>query len=191
MRKLSKQEVKKLVSKIDLFKGIEDHVELIDFISSIKKQHIKKGKILFREGDVGRYGFIILEGKIEVIRKSVSGDDFVVAVEEANMERQVLPLVGERSLCSVSIRSATIRVLSDIVALKISLEDFTTLSESYPDIGLHVYRVMCNILQERLYLANQNVVAMFEAFLGEITPLEKENESTVLSKKRKQFKLPN
>ena len=174
-KKIDKTEVKQLINRIIIFKGLQNHTGLIEFLLNLKEITIKKDSILYHEGDIAKEVFILLNGTVEVKRKSISGDNFVVAIISASKEEYKYGLVGERALCAKSTRSGTITSMSDLQGLRITKTSFDKLCKQYPDIGLNVYKVMCDIIQERLYLANRNVVELFNAYVDEITAKEEIN----------------
>ncbi len=171
-KKVNKRDIKQLINSIAIFKGLQNHMGLVDFFLHLKAMKLKKNTVLYKEGDVAKDAFILIDGVVEVKRKSISGDDFVVAIIPANKEKHKYGLVGESALCAETTRSGTITSMSDIVGLRITKLMFDNLCIKFPDIGLHVYRVMCGIIQERLYVANRNVVELFNAFVDEITTKE-------------------
>jgi CRP-like cAMP-binding protein len=73
----------------------------------------RKGTVLFREGDLGRDMFIVLQGKVQV-RKRVGSTETVLAELSAG------EFFGEMALLIGQDRSATVEVIEDSKLLVIS-----------------------------------------------------------------------
>src|SRR5262245_23158154 len=102
--KLAADYVQRL-SEIGLFGGLSDNV-LQEFGGSLEIVELGPGSTVFLEGDNGRDMFVLLEGEMEVLRRS-----------KRNVEARVAILgpgdwFGEMSILDIMPRSATVRVLA-------------------------------------------------------------------------------
>ena len=86
-----------------------------------------------RQGDPADCAYVILEGEVEVLGATSSGD-FVVAV----LGRNAVP--GEIGVLTDAPRTATVRAKGPVRALRISPEVFLRLASGRPDRALHVMR---------------------------------------------------
>lgn len=98
----------------DLLRNIAERVERVGF---------SRGTSLIKQGEEGQELFILLEGTAEVVLE-----------EESGLERQLAGLApgdafGETALLESVPRTASVRGLTDGVALKISREDFAAVVE--------------------------------------------------------------
>ena len=79
--------------------------------------HYEKGEVIFNEGDIGDYFYIIVKGEVEIVKKS--GNDFErVAVLSAG------EYFGEMAILRDQKRSATVRCLTPVDVLALRNKDF-------------------------------------------------------------------
>jgi len=95
----------------------------------------RKGTVLFREGDLGRDMFIVLQGKVQV-RKSVGSTEEVLAELSAG------EFFGEMALLIGQDRSATVEVIEDSKLLVVSPDTFASLLKSDIEIALKMLKKM-------------------------------------------------
>ena len=134
--------------EIGLFGGLSDDV-LDHFAKALKSVRAIAGDIVFAEGDVAaREMFLILEGEVEILKKSRLGRAARVAILGNG------DCFGEMSIIDMQARSATVRVLAPSLFVKISSEDLDALYRrdlrSYVLIVLNIARD----LSRRLRVAN-------------------------------------
>jgi CRP/FNR family cyclic AMP-dependent transcriptional regulator len=106
-----------LIKQIPLFRSLrkEDNDRIV---ALLKRLQLKKGDVLFREGDDGTALYIILTGKIKIVRQSKLGDEVILAVLTAG------DLVGEMALLDGLQRSADAIVLEDAQLYVLNRKDF-------------------------------------------------------------------
>jgi CRP/FNR family cyclic AMP-dependent transcriptional regulator len=68
-----------LLKQVPLFRALPPE-ESQRIAALLNKQSLKKGEILFREGDEGTALYMIISGKLKVIRQSRDGDEVILAV---------------------------------------------------------------------------------------------------------------
>jgi NADH dehydrogenase len=79
--------------------------------------HYEKGEVIFNEGDIGDYFYIIVKGEVEIVKKS--GSDFErVAILSAG------EYFGEMAILRDQKRSATVRCLTSVDVLALRNKDF-------------------------------------------------------------------
>lgn len=123
----------RLFSKIDPSK-----LKLLAFTSD--RLTFPEGEDLCVEGDVGDAAYVIVSGQADVF---VTTPDGVVKVGQLGSHE----IVGEIAiLCDVP-RTATVRAVADLVALRISKESFFHLVTQFPQIGVEVMSDLASRLQ--------------------------------------------
>lgn len=162
----SEIKIKNVFSNVAMFASIAEHEGISSLTENSKIITVSAGQQLVKEGERGDTAFIILSGKIEVLKKSLSGDNFLVATVQVDNTSDEYPLIGEQSLVTRGTRSATIRTLTEVTLLELHHKAFKKIAEMYPAIGVHIYRSICYVLQERLRVSNNNVVALFQEYLS-------------------------
>ncbi len=104
---------------IALFGALSDEV-LKHFAATLRVQIIDIGSTLFREGDDGREMFVVLQGELEVLKRSHRGTEARVALLGPG------DWVGDMSIVDVQPRSATVRALAPSRLLRVAASDLDT-----------------------------------------------------------------
>jgi len=127
---------------VALFSGLTDEQLKIVAFSS-ERVVFKTDQFLYRKGDKATATFVILSGAAEL----VSGSDKKNATNIA-----VLPgaFAGETSVLTDSPRRASLRAVDDVTALKISRDLLLRLAEEFPEIGIKMFNMLENRLNQTL-----------------------------------------
>ena len=94
------------------------------------------GQTIFREGDLGKVMYAIIEGKVDVL----VGDELIDTVGAGG-------ILGEMALIETSPRSATAVPRTDSKVVPISRRHFTFLIQHTPNFALDVMQVMASRLR--------------------------------------------
>lgn len=124
--------------EIGLFGALSDDV-LERLTRLLKTMRVAPGETVFHEGDgTAREMYVVLDGEMEVSKKSRRGRDMRVAILGPNDG------FGEMSMIDMQARSATVRALSPSRLLKLTSEDMDALYrsdlKSYTLIVLNIAR---------------------------------------------------
>jgi Cyclic nucleotide-binding domain len=76
-----------------------------ELLASGAVRRFEKGEILMRQGEPGRYVFILVAGRVKVARVDADGNELLLAV------RGVADIVGELAVLGGEMRSATVTAL--------------------------------------------------------------------------------
>ena len=111
-----------------------------------KPLRFARGQPIFEEGEMGDCLYVLASGEVEVSRRDGSGEAKPVA-------RLGPPeFFGEMSLIDREQRSATVRAATDVVALQLTAENFTTFRKHSRDgftfVVLNIARVLSTRLRE-------------------------------------------
>lgn len=130
----------RVLMRIPLFAKVEpSKLKLLAFTS--ERMVFSKGQELFHQGDPGDAAYVIIEGSADVLVDAPEGQ-----ISVAKVERNAI--VGDIAiLCDVP-RTATIKALSDLEALKILKEQFLELITGFPEIGIDIMRVLADRLSK-------------------------------------------
>jgi len=104
---------------IGLFGALSDEV-LRQFSTTLTVQVIETGATLFREGEDGREMFVVLQGELEVLKRSHRGTDARVALLGPG------DWVGDMSIVDIQPRSASVRALAPTRLLRVTAADLDT-----------------------------------------------------------------
>lgn len=123
--------------EIGIFGGLTDDV-LTRLAEKLKPIRVMPGDLLFKEGDPARELYVVIDGEVEVLKKSRRSRDVRVAILGPNDS------FGEMSIIDVQPRSATVRALGPSRLLKMTSEDLDQLYrndlKSYALITLNIAR---------------------------------------------------
>jgi len=117
-----------------------DEIQAIAAVA--QESFFQPGQIIVTQGTPGQAFYLVLEGRVEILRDNKSlgafgpGDFF-----------------GEMSLLDQAPRSATIRALDQTQCLMLSSWDFKALLEKYPSIAVKLLEV----LSRRLRVADERM----------------------------------
>jgi CRP-like cAMP-binding protein len=113
-----------MLREIGLFGALSDAV-LDGLTHTLKTLRVVPGDTVFREGDgSAREMYVVLEGEMEVSKRSRRGRDMRVAILGPS------DCFGEMSMIDMQARSATVRALAPSRLLRVTSEDMDALYRS-------------------------------------------------------------
>ena len=137
-----------VLRNIPLFREFEDaQLEQIAHTTTTRTYH--KHEFVVREGDPGGTFYIILDGSVAVTRVASDGRETILSILKVN------DFFGEMSLFDSSLRSASIKTLTDVTVGVIEEKEFLDMLDHSPKIG----RYLVIALSQRLRAANQLIAA--------------------------------
>lgn len=129
---------------IGFFGALSDEV-LAQFSHSLLVRVIDPGTTLFREGDDGREMFVVLQGELEVLKRSHRGTDARVALLGPG------DWVGDMSIVDIQPRSASVRALAPTRLLRVTTADldnvYRTDLKAYSIVILNIARELSRRLR--------------------------------------------
>ncbi|HSO22865.1 MAG TPA: D-lactate dehydrogenase family protein [Chondromyces sp.] len=116
-----------LSSGAGLLAGLPPEV-VRQFAKEVERRHLAHGELLFREGEPGRFMFIVERGALEVLKGPEEG--------RASLLRVMLPgeAGGLTSMAVAKTRSATLRARGPASVLTVPRERFLILLDELPDL---------------------------------------------------------
>jgi sigma-B regulation protein RsbU (phosphoserine phosphatase) len=97
----------------------------------IQEARFPAADIIFREGEFGDAVYLIVEGRVVILKEDVK----VLYLEKGDW-------VGEMALLDDEPRSATIAADTDVLTLKLLRKDFDKVLGSYPEVRRALYRIL-------------------------------------------------
>lgn len=136
---MSLNEEVELLRNIPLFSKLEaSKLKLLAFTS--ERLTYEADQLLCKQGDMGDAAYIIVEGEAAVLVDSQGGQ-----IRVADLGRN--DFVGEIAiLCDVP-RTATVKAMSKVVALRISKDLFFRLVEEFPQMAVEIMRELAHRLE--------------------------------------------
>jgi CRP/FNR family transcriptional regulator, cyclic AMP receptor protein len=134
------------LSSIGIFGALPP--EVLARLGSLEQLEVAVGDVCFREGDTAREMYVVLQGELEVTKKSRSGHEGRVALLGMH------DWFGEMGLVDIHARSATVRALAPARLLRIGAEDLDALYRQ--DVKAYALFVLnlCRELSRRLRVAD-------------------------------------
>lgn len=119
-----------------------DEMEIVGKIVSSYLFHAEE--VLFQEGSHGGSMYFVVDGTLEVIRQNEEGKQVVIA--------SLMPgqSVGEMAIIEGIVRSATVKAKTDGSLITLKREDFDTLLEEHPKIGVKILKGISCLLSKNL-----------------------------------------
>ena len=129
-----------------LFSALDDEAATA-LRASMAESKLRRGDVLFHEGDSGDRLFVVIEGKVKLGRTSADGRENLIAVLGPGQ------MFGELSLFDPGPRSATVTAVTDTTFSSLSHEDLLRWLEGRPAVA----RGLLTQLAGRLRRANDVV----------------------------------
>jgi CRP-like cAMP-binding protein len=128
--------------KVPIFDGLSpDELKAISY--TLTEEEVSPDQVVFRQGDMGDRMYIIVGGKVAVVRETPSGDETLATLRP-------MDFFGEMAVFDNDVRSATVKAMTSAVLLVVHRERLNHLMGESEEIGLQVIRV----LSSRLRAAN-------------------------------------
>lgn len=163
---LEPADVAAFLKTVRLFREFADP-ELRDFSARLRECPLKKGQVLFREGDPGAEMFVVRRGTI-VISKAVTG-----RVEQVLARVGPGDFFGEMSLFDRSPRSATVQAETEAGLLALDRDNLNLLIEVNPRAAAAFFQSLVHVFIQRLRESG-NLVAEVTRWGLEATGLDME-----------------
>jgi CRP/FNR family transcriptional regulator len=118
--------------------------DLADMVALLREQELRRGQVLFNEGDPGDEMFLVRTGRLVVSNTVVGGVEEVLAHVGAG------EVIGEMSFFDGAPRSATVRAESDTNLLVVDRESFDRTIAARPRLAVAFFRAQATVFVERL-----------------------------------------
>lgn len=131
--------------KVPIFHGLSpDELKAISY--TVTEEEASPDQVIFRQGDLGDRMYIMVSGKVAVVRETPSGEETLAVLRP-------MEFFGEMAVFDNDVRSATVKAITPAVFLVVHRERLNQLMSESEEIGLQVIRV----LSSRLRAANIRV----------------------------------
>jgi len=144
---------KDFLRSVDIFSSLSGE-ELEILAELLKRSFIKKGELLFSEGDDGEEMFIVESGRMGVNVVLEEGAE----LEVANFGPR--EFFGEMSIFEGEPRSASCRAKEDCELLSLKAGDFFSLADRHPEMANRIMHRMLNVTAQRLRKTNRFLTEM-------------------------------
>ena len=139
--------IEKLLTSISIFASLPPE-EIESLAAKLPQRACEPGTLLIREGQPANFFFILLEGKVEIIKALGTKDERLLAV------RKVGSFIGEMGLLSEAhLHTASVRARTPIQLLEMTEGEFDALLHRQPSMAYEVIRRLSRRLDESENLA--------------------------------------
>ena len=128
--------------------GERDTAQLAALLAEAECLDLKRGDILVREGEDADRMFIVISGRLRIMARNTEGTEMVI--DEISRG----DTVGERSLLTGDVRSATVYALRDSAVGVITRPLFENLEHQYPEVMMRLARIALRRVQRRAATPN-------------------------------------
>jgi CRP-like cAMP-binding protein len=160
-------EIAVFLKTVRLFKAFTES-ELLALAARLRERSLKKGAVLFREGDAGEEMFVVRRGSI-LVSKPVTG-----RVEQVLAHMGPGDFFGEMALFDQAPRSATIQAETEATMLVLDRENLNLLIDLNPRAAAAFFQSLVQVFIERLRESG-NLVAEVTRWGLEATGLDVES----------------
>jgi CRP-like cAMP-binding protein len=160
-------EIADFIRTVRLFREF-NQPELVALTGRLRERKLRKGQILFREGEAGEEMFLVREGTI-LVSKAVTGK-----VEQILARFGPGDFFGEMSLFDRSPRSATIQAETEALLLALDRENLNGLIQVNPRAAAAFFHGLVQVFIERLRTSGE-LVAEITRWGLEATGLDMES----------------
>ena len=148
-----------ILGQVPLFDSFETN-ELAMLAKHMNFVGIDKDALLFREGDKGDYVCFVLEGSLDVIKKTENNDFIKIATLTKGDS------IGEMSILDQIVRSATIKACETSKVVSLSKNDFELILNDYPKIGVKILKGLSRYMSLNMRRTSRLFADMTENYMS-------------------------
>jgi CRP-like cAMP-binding protein len=101
----------------------------------------KDGETIIKQGEKGNCMYVILEGKVEIIREKDAKEMRLAVAGEGDF-------IGEMAIFESEVRSATVRAVGDVRAITVDKENFIRRVNQDPSIAFRLVKILVQRIRE-------------------------------------------
>ena len=147
-----KDTITDLLIKVPMFAGLDaDELQIIE--KQIKFIEIEQGETLFTEGDQGEYVCFVVDGRLEVTKKTITGENFVLNTLTRGQS------VGEMSIIDKRPRSATVSAKTKATLFTLESNAFEVIMKEHSVVGMKVLKGLSLLLSKKLRQTSSRLIS--------------------------------
>jgi len=147
-----KENITDLLVKIPMFAGLNaEELEILK--NHIELFEIEQGATLFEEGDQGDYVCFVVNGRLDVTKRTITGEDFVLNTLARGQS------VGELSIIDKRPRSATVRAKTEATLFTLKRSDFEVIMQEHSGISIKILKGLSLLLSKKLRQTSSRLIS--------------------------------
>lgn len=135
----SEEDTRQFLVTLPIFDSF-DVDELTTLSRHMSYVHLQRGEFLFVEGDRGTFMGFVVSGVLEVLKKSETGENIVIARLTKGSS------IGEMALIDKSTRSATVLAKQPTTMVTLTEKGFDLLTKKSPALGVKIMQKIARLL---------------------------------------------
>jgi CRP-like cAMP-binding protein len=153
------------LARFSIFEDFKNSPEVLARIERIMKPcQFEPGTYILQEGALGSHMFLLLRGRVAVLKRTPSGDEYKVA----DLHDHMNIFFGEGALLDIDARSASIKAITHCECYSIEREDFDKFSHENPELALPVFKRIARAVMSRFRKTNHEFLLIYNALVAEI-----------------------
>ncbi len=152
----SEEETRSFLINLPIFSSFNVD-ELSVFAKHMSFIHLQRGEYLFVEGDQGTFMGFVVNGVLEVQKRSDTGENIVLARLTKGSS------IGEMALIDKSPRSATVVAKQAATMVTLTDKGFELLAEKYPPLGIKVIQKIARLLSLNMRRTSSKLADMIQS----------------------------
>jgi len=131
-------------------------VQIQKILHLTEEKHFEPNEYIFKEGEEDRNFYIVMQGEIEISKKTSDGKAKVIAQVKSG------EILGEGVLSGTLIKPASARTVTPVRVLILTKEDFDELAEKEPRTGMDFLLSVIGALNDRITRTDIKLLALYE-----------------------------
>jgi CRP/FNR family transcriptional regulator, cyclic AMP receptor protein len=120
--------------------------------------HLQRGEFLFVEGDKGEFMGFVVQGVLEVLKKSATGENVIIARLAKGSS------IGEMALIDKSPRSATVVSRQPTTMITLTSKGFDKLLEKSPATGVKIIQKTSRLLSLNMRRTSSKLADLMNSY---------------------------
>ena len=133
------QEILNRLRKIAFFSGFKD-LELVRLLKICQTKKLGPGEVLFKEGEQGDRMYVLVAGKVDIIKERDEGPEVLVTMQPGNV-------FGEMAIVDSEPRSADARAKDGAIVMEINAQ---IMADENDILALKIYRKLAILVTKKL-----------------------------------------
>lgn len=136
-----RNQISEVLSKLQLFSSLSSK-ELQQVVAKIEIKRVRKGAVILSEEDTSQYMYVILAGKVKVVRTTEEGKEIILAIHRAGESFGELSLIDNKTAPAMVLAAEN----SDVAI--ISRNDFYSLIYTQAKVVDALLQILCSQLRD-------------------------------------------
>ena len=148
---MSQTIIKFLILNIPILGRLKDK-ELKTIVKYMNLIEVIPGEIVFKEGDRGDYVCFVVDGTLDVLKESETGESIIISTLSKGRS------IGEMAVIDELPRSATVKARTKSTLITLSQEKLNYILAEHSSVGVKILKGIARLLSMNLRKTSSNLV---------------------------------